>query len=657
MSRIVPVVVALLAVFTGIAPVYSAEKKVSVEGRSEETRTESTVTGVVVDDDSRSASGVLLSLSGPVGTSLVVSDERGRFTFTNLIPGRYLIRTHLNASGSARRVFELGANDRVFKRIVMKERSSSALVQFSNAGVGAIKAAVASSAVLPSVELFPVAVENQLDFEDQAGPENTDDGDLLDVAPHDHNAKSWRLRRIQRSVLKDAGYGITIQPDLADSESQITQTAPSSNAPQFDRRVPLSAELQLLTRATVAGVSDLWTADALQGQVASLALAPFGDPDLTVRGALEMVGGQASSWVLAGQYAAQPSASHAVRLLMSYSKQSALPSGGLLPDYMTDTTFRFPSREVGSVEAADSWSVSPNLIVDYGTAFDRYGYLQDGALLSPHAAIKFAPFGATRFHIGASQQMTAPGAEQFLPPLDGLWLPPERTFTSLSGFDDLRAERTVHFEVGVEQSLTDRTVVGVKRFTQDVNDQLVAMFEAGRHVPIGTLPASGGHYYLTSASGLTADGWGVSVMHVIDDRVHGSVDYSLVTADWAPWTAQGLPPSRVGVFRNGFERFHDVTATVEATIPETATRVTARCRVNTAYATASEGAVTSGLDARYDIRVMQMLPFSPIDGSTWELLVAVRSLFHEQVAGGSVYDELLVVSPPQQVVGGLVVHF
>ena len=657
MFRIVPVVVALLAVFTGIVPVYSAEKSVSIEGSSEETRSSSSVTGIVVGDDSKSASGVLLSLSGPVGTSIVVSDEQGRFTFTNLIPGRYLIRTHLNSLGSARRVFELGANDRVFKRIVMKDRSSAALVQFSNAGVGAIKAAVASSAVLPPVELFPVTVENQINSEVQMVPEDTGDVDLLDVAPHDHNEKSWRLRRIQRSVLKDAGYGITIQPDLADSESQIIQTAPSSNAPQFDRRVPLYAELQLLTRATVAGVSDLLTADALQGQIASLALAPFGDPDLTVRGALEMVGGQASSWVLAGRYAAQPSASHAVRLLMSYSKQSALPSGGLLPDYMTDTTFRFPSWEVGSVEVADSWSVSSNFIFDYGTAFDRYGYLQDGALLSPHAAIKFVPFENTRFHIGASQQMTAPGAEQFLPPLDGLWLPPERTFTSLSGFDDLRAQRTVHFEVGVEQSLTDRTVVGVKRFTQDVNDQLVAMFEAGRHVPTGTLPASGGHYYLTSASGLTTDGWGVRVMHVIDDRVHGSVDYSLVTADWAPWTAQGLAPSRVGVFRNGFERFHDVTATVEATIPETATRVTARCRLNTAYATASEGAVTSGLDARYDIRVMQMLPFSPIDGSTWELLVAVRSLFHEQVAGGSVYDELLVVSPPQQVVGGLVVHF
>ena len=120
MFRIVPVVVALLAVFTGIVPVYSAEKSVSIEGSSEETRSSSSVTGVVVGDDSKSASGVLLSLSGPVGTSIVVSDEQGRFTFTNLIPGRYLIRTHLNSLGSARRVFELGANDRVFKRIVMK---------------------------------------------------------------------------------------------------------------------------------------------------------------------------------------------------------------------------------------------------------------------------------------------------------------------------------------------------------------------------------------------------------------------------------------------------------------------------------------------------------------------------------------------------------
>jgi len=35
----------------------------------------------------------------------------------------------------------------------------------------------------------------------------------------------------------------------------------------------------------------------------------------------------------------------------------------------------------------------------------------------------------------------------------------------------------------------------------------------------------------------------------------------------------------------------------------------------------------------------------------------VRNLFREPAAGASVYDELLVVNPPKQVVGGLVVRF
>ena len=100
-----------------------------------------------------------------------------------------------------------------------------------------------------------------------------------------------------------------------------------------------------------------------------------------------------------------------------------------------------------------------------------------------------------------------------------------------------------------------------------------------------------------------------------------------------------------------------MTAIVAAEIPETSTRVLARCRVNTAFAHAREDALTPGLDVRFDVRVTQALPFSPLEGSSWELLLALRTLFHEQGAGASIYDELLVVDPPRQFVGGLVVHF
>jgi hypothetical protein len=56
--------------------------------------------------------------------------------------------------------------------------------------------------------------------------------------------------------------------------------------------------------------------------------------------------------------------------------------------------------------------------------------------------------------------------------------------------------------------------------------------------------------------------------------------------------------------------------------------------------------------------VKQRLSFLPFDGSDWEVLVAVRNLFREDLGDGvGVYDELLVVKPPKRIVGGLLVRF
>ena len=92
-------------------------------------------------------------------------------------------------------------------------------------------------------------------------------------------------------------------------------------------------------------------------------------------------------------------------------------------------------------------------------------------------------------------------------------------------------------------------------------------------------------------------------------------------------------------------------------MPETATRVFALCRISGAFTRMAGDDFASGVHARFDVQVTQQLPFSPFGGSTWELLVALRSLFHDPAFGASIYDELLVVDPPPQLVGGLVVHF
>lgn len=663
------VLVVFVALVVGALPAAAAEQRHAAGGAAESMLAATgELVGVVTAMDGSPPGHVLISLSGPSGTSLIVADAAGRFEFRRLIPGRYLLRTHFTFTTGVRRVVEINAESPTFESVVISTAQPSSntmqLVGFAmSTAEGLMRSPSVDGAAQPSSQ-------------PSDGTEGAVTSDPQALAPHDHNVKAWRLRHARRSVLKDRGFGpaVSNDTDAADGELELVGLDRVAMDPlgggafepvtEFMGGTPVSGQVQLLTRATTMGAGQLWSADALSGQVASVLFTPKGDADWAVRGAFEMAAGHTPSWVLSGWYAADPHDDHDVQLAMSYSKQAYTNAGDLLPEVATLTSSGHPSREVGSIDALDTWSVAPGVTLDYGATFARYGYLKDSTLLSPRAAVSITPFQRTRVRVAASQTMTAPGAEQFLPPIEGVWLPPERTFTSLSGFDDLQAERAVHFEVGLEQRVGAAMVLGVRRFSQDVNDQLITMFEGRRHVPVGTLPAPGGHYYLASASGVMANGWGVSVSHDVDEgRVRGKVDYSVVRAEWSPFPslvpgmASALSPRAFGVLRTGFERFHDVSTTVEANIPETATRIVARCRVNNAFAHADENMVTTGVDARFDIRVMQALPFSPIEGSSWELLIAVRSMFYEQSDGGSVYDELLSIDPPMQFVGGLVVHF
>ena len=57
------------------------------------------------------------------------------------------------------------------------------------------------------------------------------------------------------------------------------------------------------------------------------------------------------------------------------------------------------------------------------------------------------------------------------------------------------------------------------------------------------------------------------------------------------------------------------------------------------------------------MQLTQALPFFGGAGGEREMLVAVRSLFRDELVDASVYDELLVVRPPKRVVGGVTVRF
>ena len=96
---------------------------------------------------------------------------------------------------------------------------------------------------------------------------------------------------------------------------------------------------------------------------------------------------------------------------------------------------------------------------------------------------------------------------------------------------------------------------------------------------------------------------------------------------------------------------------VEAEVPQTATRVVMFYRVSNAFVKDGADGSVRGLDGRFDVQINQALPFMNFRTSQWEMLVGVRNFFHESLDGASVYDELLVVRPPKRVVGGLTVKF
>ena len=102
--------------------------------------------------------------------------------------------------------------------------------------------------------------------------------------------------------------------------------------------------------------------------------------------------------------------------------------------------------------------------------------------------------------------------------------------------------------------------------------------------------------------------------------------------------------------------FHDLVTRFETFIDQSDTRVVAFYRLNRLEPDSEIGG-TSSLSSRFDVRLMQRLPFlQSMTRADWELLVAYRNLFYEENEG-ALLDEIAVVDPPRQLMGGIAIKF
>jgi len=580
--------------------------------------------GVVQDEQGQPIAGAVVSAVGSTSV-FAVSGADGRFAFRNLPAGPYLLRAHVEQYLPARgRLVQVTPDAKNATTIALTRRADA------NSTPTVLAASVAGDEEQPAAQ--------------PAEPE------------HGHDEVAWRLRHLKRSVLKDAGESIVETSDgtplFGEPLSGLSRAVGHSAriATSLFEDLALSGQFNLITTTSFERPQDLFSMNVdVPRSIAYVALeAPGSAGDWTMRGSITQ--GDVASWILAGSYIRHTQARHAYEAGVSYAMQQYLGGNGEALAAMRDT-----SRNVGSLYAFDSWTIAPSVRVGYGAKYARYDYLADRGLWSPRASIAIKPSqrDSLTFRATASHREVAPGAEEFLPPSIGPWLPPQRTFAHVS-HAAFRPERHDQVEMAVERTWPGSILIGVRAFRQRVEDQVVTLFG----VAVADVPAGIGHYQVGSAGDFEAMGWGISVSRVVGDHVRAAVDYTQANTEWGRLSPdQDAFSARAPSVLRRDDRVHDLTATVEGIVTPTATRLFVLYKLNAAFDAARTLGAVTGTNARFDVQVNQSLPFLNFSSAQWEMLVAVSNLFKEDWGETSVYDELFVVRPPKRVLGGVTVRF
>jgi hypothetical protein len=586
------------------------------------------VHGLVRDEAGRAISGAsIMAVGATVVPVAVKSGTAGEFLLA-LPPGEYILRATRNGYVSTyREPVRIYSSTQLERTIVLTRQ-----------GTGAGRIVLIASSALP-VSADPA--------DEATATEDTD-------ATHSHNEAAWRLRHLAPTALRD----ITDAGSLDTVSTSTFRPKPSfvdwmmgesaRAAASFFTNTNFSGQVNFLTTSSLAAAGS-WLPAELPHGVAYLAIgAPVGSQgDWTVRGA--MSASTLASWVVLGEYTARDDQPHAFSVGISYSSQPSA-AGGVTPPPVTERV-----RSVGGMYGFDRWHVNPALELDYGVRLDRYDYVAGSEFLSPQLGFRLRVLPETHLTMLASERAIAPGADEFLPPPSaGPWLPPERTFSPLLPGSFFQAERVRSLDVGVEQQLghtRNAPTIGVRRFQEGSQDQVATLFGLDSESTVG-------HYHVATPGSLTSQGWVMRVSGHLGRRVEGTVDYTTSQASWTPgpeaFAIAALAPS---VVRAGRERLHDLTTSINATIPETSTRLVMAYRMNTGFSAADAGSALPVVGGRFDVEVRQALRLRPTRTSRTELIVVVRNLFRDLGDAGSLYDELLTVAPPMRIMGGVQVKF
>ncbi len=441
----------------------------------------------------------------------------------------------------------------------------------------------------------------------------------------------WVIQRQDRNILKETE---TLAP--------VGELETWEENPTFDPDFALSGEFGIRAATYDEGLGEFPGAGAgLDARLAYARLFIPGNGDAQWLVSAQLLESALSSWAGRAEYVTSNLSGHRLATGVTYGSflygdlGEYRPPESVLGKGLGDQ----PSSEwFGSVYASDSFLVGPASI-QAGLSLQYFDYLNGAAYASPRFEVSY-PLGSgerTVLRGAVDRRLQAPGGEDI-----GLLsqvayssvygpLPPRRS---------LRPESTARFDLGVEHQISSRTRLALRLFQENATDQLVRAFLDGG------VPGGAGHFVVTNQGRFRTRGVGVALAHS-RGPVEGSVGYTFGRVE-PPAPALASEPE-----------IHDVTTTLGTSIDSTQTRLQAAYRLiyHPGLTMADSGPGSRGIDGRFSVQVFQLLPFVGWNGTQWELMVALRNLFYDDIANASILDELSVVDAPRRVLGGVTVRF
>jgi hypothetical protein len=628
---------AAIAAFVLNAPAVYAQASATDSRPTRSTFPAGSIEGRVLNDTNTPVVGAMVSVVGRT-TAAATTDREGRYTLRDLPYGPYILSVH--------------------SRGYFKSRGRTVQLTTAKISIPEIQLQLASARKMPVAMADPIAEATVVQATQLAGfgaeasqPANAKADTIAAAAAEPEQATeqgetAWRLRHLPRSILKDVATDAvwTDSPDQAARWFSRHTSAAAMMPIAFFSELPLSGQLNLMTMESFDRPGEIFAEHAPRSVAFVSVNTQAAGGAWSMQGA--MTQGELASWIVAGSYKSIESANHAYELGMAYSTQRY--DGG---NPAAVGAIRESARNVGSIYGYDEWTVSPRLILGYGTGYARYDYLGGNGVWSPRLNVT-VPAEGFRIKALASRKALVPGAEEFAPSATGMWLPPERTFSSLAHDGRFTPEQVRHVQISLERDLASGVTVSVRGFDQRVENQLMEIFDA----VAGRAQAARGHYYVATAGDIDARGWGAALMHEVPGYVRGTLEYTVTDAVWDSTSDMSMARA-VRSIPASHEKIHDLQTSIDASIPQTATRVFVKYRVNTAFWSGEPDLSRGGASGRFNVRVNQSLPFLRFSNADWEALVDIRNMFRDAEADSSMYDEVFAIRAPKRIVGGLQVRF